>query len=74
MFTQVNTLPGSQIKNAVGNRNANTATQEAIFYVGRHVIVAFIVMPVVRGFFRYKLIEMAFQVLSHCRVGIFIYG
>ena len=47
MLTQVNTLPDTQVKSAVSYWNANTATQEAIFYVGRHVVVAFIVMPVI---------------------------
>ena len=72
MFAQVNTLPDAQVKSAISNWNINTGTKEAILYVGRHVVVTFIVMPVVRGFFRHKLIEVTFQVLAYCRVGILI--
>jgi hypothetical protein len=72
MLTQVNALPGTQIKSAISNRDGNAATQETIFYVGGHVVIALIVVPIVRGLFRHKLIEMTFEILAHCRVGIFI--
>ena len=69
MLTQVNALPDTQIKSAVSNRNTNTAAKEAILNVGRHVVVGFIIMPVVRGFFWRKLIEMTFQILTNYRSG-----
>ena len=48
------------------------SVKETILYVSRHIVVAFIVMPIIRGFFRYKFIEVTFQILAYCRISIFI--
>jgi len=72
VLAQVNALPDAQVKLAFGNGNGATGTQQRIFYMGRHVVFAFIAMLIIRRAFRHKSIKVTFHILAHRRIGILI--
>ena len=72
MLAQVNTLPDTQVKSAISNRDINTATQEAILYVSGHVVVAFGHMAKERVAVGCQAAKKPFQVTADFRVGVFL--
>ena len=74
MFTEINALPGAQIQSTSRNRDRQAAADEDRFDVRRHVVRPFIVVGIVGGVFRDKLIKVRFQVSAHFRLHIFVEG
>ena len=72
VFTQVNALPDTHIQSALGDWDRQAAADGGGLDMCRHVVGAFVDMPVVGGIFRYGVIKMGFHVGAHRRIGILV--
>ena len=74
MFAEIDTLPGTECKFTIANRNQHRTSQQGSFQVRRHIIRSFIVMNIIRIIFLDGFIEEHFKVLSDCGVSVFVDG
>lgn len=73
VFAQVDSLPGSQPRPPVGDREIQAVAKQAGFEVCGKVVSAFILMPVI-GLASGTATKVALEILAHRRIGIFIDG
>ena len=72
VFAEVKPLPGAQLQPPGGHWQRYLAPQQAGFYMGRHIIGAFIGMFVIWRMLRCQLVKMGFHIAPHRTVSIFI--
>ena len=72
VLTQVNALPGSHIQFALGDWDRQAAADGGGLDMRRHVVGAFVDMPVEWGVFRHGVIKMGLHVDAHCRIGVLV--
>lgn len=74
VFAQVDPLPGTQIRPAIGDRQAQAVAQQAALDVRRQVVAAFQGVPVVRLVLAYGAVEPGLEVAAHRGVGVLVEG
>ena len=72
MFTEVDSLPGSEVETPRGDRDHDTAPQYRRFQMGGHVVRAFHRVAVIRGVLGDHFIEVRFHIGADGGIGIFV--
>ena len=72
VFAEIDTLPGTGVEPSICDRYRHGCAKQRCLDVRWHVVGTFGVVFVVWRIFRNHSIEMTFEILSHCRVGIFV--
>ena len=74
VFTEINSLPGTQLRNSIFDGNTNRGAQNTAFDVRGHIVWSFKGVGVVVIVFRNQLVKMGFKIYPNARVRIFIDG
>ena len=72
IFTEVDTLPGSQIQMPVGDGNSQAYTTQSRLCMCWHIISTFQSMLVLRSIFWNKTVEDSFHINPYVWISIFI--
>ena len=73
-FTQIDALPGAQIKPAGGDRNGKADAEKGTLCMCRHIIGTFHRVFIIWLPFLHHVIQDRFHIRTHVRIIIFIDG